>query len=111
MTDTHPNRGLYLGPGFRICLDPTLRLLGLFGAFWGKAWALGAKVWDPTSRVQEPWGKLTSGIHHCVRIQCLLSSWLLKDPSTLYRDFGIRKDIQTYTGTHGLGLWAQVLNT
>ena len=32
----------------------TLRLLELFGAFWGKVWALGAKVWDPTLRVQEP---------------------------------------------------------
>ena len=28
-----------------------LRLLGLFGAFWGKVWALGAKVWDPNTRV------------------------------------------------------------
>ena len=32
----------------------TLRLLGLFGAFWGKVWALGAKVYDPSRRVQEP---------------------------------------------------------
>ena len=32
----------------------TLRLLGLFGAFWANVWALGAKVWDPTLRVQEP---------------------------------------------------------
>ena len=32
------------------------RLLGLFGAFWGKVWTLGAKVWDPIMRVQEHWG-------------------------------------------------------
>ena len=32
----------------------TLRLLGLFWAFWGKVWALGAKVWDPILKVQEP---------------------------------------------------------
>ena len=32
----------------------TLRLLGLFGDFGGKVWALGAKVWDPMLRVQEP---------------------------------------------------------
>ena len=24
-------------------------------AFWGKLWALGAKVWDPILKVQEPW--------------------------------------------------------
>ena len=35
-------------------LGYTLRLLGLFGAFWGKVWALGAKVWDPVLQVQEP---------------------------------------------------------
>ena len=28
--------------------------VGLLGAFWKKVWALGAKVWDPTLRVQEP---------------------------------------------------------
>ena len=33
---------------------PTLRLSGLFEAFWGKVWALGAKVWDTIMRVQEP---------------------------------------------------------
>ena len=44
-----------------VCLDfrvqglgSTLRLLGLFGACWGKVWALGAKVWDPILKVQEP---------------------------------------------------------
>ena len=25
-------------------------------AFWGKDWALGAKVWDPILKVQEPSG-------------------------------------------------------
>ena len=39
------------------CLGVTLRLLGPFGAFWGKVWALGAKVWDPTMRAQEPYGR------------------------------------------------------
>ena len=34
-------------------LESTVRLLGLLGAFWGKVWALGAKVWDPILRVQE----------------------------------------------------------
>ena len=33
-----------------------LRLLGPFGAFLGKVWAFGAKVWDPIMRVQEPQG-------------------------------------------------------
>ena len=28
----------------------TLRLLSLFGALWGKVWALEAKVWDPIMR-------------------------------------------------------------
>ena len=37
----------------RSSIPLTLRLLGLFGAFWGKVWALGAKVWDPIMRVQE----------------------------------------------------------
>ena len=37
----------------KIFADRTLRILGLFGAFWGKVWALGAKVWDPSMRVQE----------------------------------------------------------
>ena len=23
--------------------------------FWGKVWALGATVWDPIMKVQEPW--------------------------------------------------------
>ena len=36
----------------------TLRLLRLFGAFWEKVWALGAKIWDPIMKVQEPEGKL-----------------------------------------------------
>ena len=36
--------------------DPALRLLGLFGAFWGKVWALVAKVWDLIMGVQELWG-------------------------------------------------------
>ena len=36
----------------------TLRLLRLFGAFWGKVWALGTKVWDPIMKVQEPQGRV-----------------------------------------------------
>ena len=32
----------------------TLKLLGLFGAVWGKVWALGAKVWDLIRKVQDP---------------------------------------------------------
>ena len=32
----------------------TLRLLRGSWAFWGRVWALGAKVWDFTARVQEP---------------------------------------------------------
>ena len=36
----------------------TLRLLQLFlqlfGAFWGKVWASGAKAPDPVMKVQEP---------------------------------------------------------
>ena len=36
----------------------TLRLLGLFGAFWGKVWALLARVLDDMMmRVQAPQGK------------------------------------------------------
>ena len=35
-------------------LGPALRLLGPFGAFWSKDWALGATVWDPILKVQEP---------------------------------------------------------
>ena len=31
-----------------------LRFPGLFGAFWGKVWALGAEAWDPIMRVHEP---------------------------------------------------------
>ena len=49
------------GLGFRVqalglpsTLHPTLSLLGLFGAFWGKVWALGARVWHPIMGVQEP---------------------------------------------------------
>ena len=37
-------------------LETALKLLGLFGAVWGKVWALhmGAKVWDLIRKVQDP---------------------------------------------------------
>ena len=39
-------------PGLR-CLGFTLRLLRGSWAFWGRVSALGARVWDLTTRVQE----------------------------------------------------------
>ena len=43
------------GLGFR-GLGFVLRLLRGSWAFWGRVWALGARVRDLTTRVQEPWG-------------------------------------------------------
>ena len=36
-----------------VCPPLALRLLGLFGAFWQKGWALKAKVRDPIMRIRE----------------------------------------------------------